>query len=341
MDIASLFLTVKTRPLGAQERALNEFDENLITSFLALLCMDETDLKIVLLLFNNSRLSYREISDYLGLSVNAAYKRVQNLVDLKIIEKFTAKIKPYAINALYVFILGQSSTDNIEQAILNLGSHENTWQVILSSRNYLYVGAMLKDVHQLEEYSSFVSRTAMMQSPKIGMLSGVSYDAPIPYIVPRSRSMSYDELDVAIIRALREDSRKPVSEITEEIKSTSSTVRRRLTRLIEEGVIELSINFNPGASNDVFALLQVTLNPSADKNEIARKLNVDHSPNIFYSWQFSNLPNLVLCWVWTNTMKELNEIVESVKKERIESVTFDIMYKVMYFDTWKEKLLFG
>ncbi len=39
--------------------------------------MDEIDLKIILLLMNNSRLTYREISDYLGLSVNALYKRVQ------------------------------------------------------------------------------------------------------------------------------------------------------------------------------------------------------------------------------------------------------------------------
>ncbi len=39
--------------------------------------MDESDLKIILLLMNNSRLTYREISDYLGLSVNAIYKRVQ------------------------------------------------------------------------------------------------------------------------------------------------------------------------------------------------------------------------------------------------------------------------
>jgi len=302
--------------------------------------MDEIDIKIILLLFNNSRLSYREISDHLNLSVNAIYKRVQALIDLKIIQKFTAKIKPYAINAIYIFIFGQSDAQNIEKVISELGQHDNTWQIILSSRNYMHIGAMLKNVHQLEEYSSFISRTAKMMSPKIGMLSSVIYNAPVPYIIPKSISMSYDKLDLAIIRALHDDSRKSISEITEDVKSTSNTVRRRLTRLIEEGIIELSINFNPEASNDIFALVQVTKNPSVERNELAQKLIETYSPNIFYCWNFSNIPNLILCWVWAKTMKELNELVENIKKEQVDSLIFDIMYKALYFETWKEKLLF-
>ena len=63
-------------------------------------------------------------------------------------------------------------------------------------------------------------------------------------------------------------------------------------------------------------------------------------PNLFYCWTFSNLPNIILCWVWANNTKELTELVENIKKENIDSIIFDIMYKVYYFDTWKEKLLY-
>ncbi|MFX0143067.1 MAG: hypothetical protein ACFE9C_03235, partial [Candidatus Hodarchaeota archaeon] len=106
------------------------------------------------------------------------------------------------------------------------------------------------------------------------------------------------------------------------------------------GIIELSIDFNPEDSNDIFALFQITLSPSADKNEVAKFLNEKYDPNLFYCWTFSNLPNLIVCWVWANTMKELTELVENIKQEKIESIVFDIMFKVYYFDTWKEKLLF-
>ncbi|MFX1551637.1 MAG: Lrp/AsnC family transcriptional regulator, partial [Promethearchaeota archaeon] len=260
--------------------------------------MDEIDLKIILLLMNNSRLTYREISDHLGLSVNAVFKRVQNLIDLRIIRKFTARLKPYAINAIYVFIFGQSNVQNMDNAIIELGKHDNTWQIILSSRNYMYIGSMLENIHQLDDYTSFVSQTVEFQSPKIGLLSGVQYTAPIRYIVPKSRSMNYDKLDLEIIRSLHNDSRKPISEIADDVNSTANTIRRRLNRMIDEGIIELSIDFNPEDSNDIFALFQITLSPSADKNEVAKHLNEKYDPNLFYCWTFSNLPNLIVCWVW-------------------------------------------
>lgn len=302
--------------------------------------MDEIDLKIILLLFNNSRLTYREISDYLGLSVNAIYKRIQSLTDLNIIEKFTARLKPYAINAIYCFIFGQSEAQDLDNIIPELGKHENTWQIILSSRNYLYIGAILESIHQLDDYSSYISHTAHIQSPEIGVLSGVQYNAPVPYIVLKSRSMNYDKLDLEIIRSLNKDSRKPISEIADDLYSTSNTIRRRLTRLIQEGIIELSINFNPEGSNDIFALFQITVNPSIDKNEFAKNLNDTFEPNLFYCWTFSNLPNLIVCWVWSNNMKELTDLVENIKKEKIDSIVVDIMYKVFYYETWKEKLLY-
>ncbi|MFX1451969.1 MAG: Lrp/AsnC family transcriptional regulator [Promethearchaeota archaeon] len=301
--------------------------------------MDEIDLKIILLLMNNSRLPYREISDQLGLSVNAVYKRVQSLIDLRIIEKFTARLKPYAINAIYVFIFGQSNAQDMDKAISELGKHDNTWQIIFSSRNYMYIGSMLENIHQLEDYSSFVSQITKIQSPKIGLLSGVFYSVPIPYIIPQSRSMNFDNLDLDIIRSLKNDSRKSISEIAEDANSTPNTIRRRLTRLIEEGIIDLSIDFNPQASEDIFALFQINISPTVEKNELAKHLNEKYSPNIFYCWTFSNLPNIIVCWVWSNNMKELNELIENIKQEKIDSIISDIMYRVLYFDTWKEKIL--
>jgi DNA-binding Lrp family transcriptional regulator len=302
--------------------------------------MDKIDLKIILLLFNNSRLTYREISDYLGLSVNAIYKRVQSLIDSNIIEQFTATLKPYAIKAIYTFIFGQCNAPDINEAVSELGKHDNTWQVILSSRNYTYIGAMLESIHDLEDYASFVSKVLKLQSPNIGFLSGVQYKTSIPYIIPKAGSNNYDKFDLEIIRCLHKDSRKAISEIAEEVNSTPNTIHRRLNRLIEEGIIDLSINFNPEDSNDLFALFQINIKPSMDKMDFSKYLNDKYEPNLFYCWTFSNQPNLVLCWVWANTMKEMTDLVEEIKQEQIESIIFDIMYKVYYFETWKEKLLY-
>jgi DNA-binding Lrp family transcriptional regulator len=302
--------------------------------------MDEIDMKIVMLLIVNSRLSYREISDHLELSINAVYKRIQTLIDLEIIQKFTARINPYAVNSIYTLVFGESKAKNMSLITKKLGIHENTYNIMLSSRNQIYIGALLRNIHELDDYSSFVSRTAEIQSPTIGLLHGVFYPSPIRYNVPRSRIMNLDKLDIEIIRSLHRDSRKPISEVADDVNSTSNTVRRRLSRMVKEGAIELSINFNPVSSADIFSLLQINLRPSIKKDEYSQQLVDKFKPHIFFVWTFSNIPNFIFCYVWTNTMKELNELIENVRKEKIESIISDIVNQGLFFDTWKEKTLY-
>ncbi|MFX0058356.1 MAG: AsnC family transcriptional regulator [Candidatus Hodarchaeota archaeon] len=301
--------------------------------------MDEIDIEIIKLLIINSRLSYREISDYLGLSVNAIYRRIQNLIDLDIIQKFTAKINPYAVNAIYTFIFGETKAKNLNEMTSKLGVHKNTYNIMLSSRNYIYVGALLQNIHELDEYSSFVSQTAEIQSPTIGLLHRVFYSSPTSYTNPISRSMNLDKLDLEIIYSLKNDSRKPISEIAEDVNSTSQTIRRRLSRMIKEGLIRLTIDFNPFSSDYIFALLQISINPLTNKDEIANTLISEYKPNIFFCWTFSNIPNFLLCYTWSKTINSLNDLIKKIKKDEIESVVADVLFKELYYKTWRDKIL--
>jgi DNA-binding Lrp family transcriptional regulator len=211
---------------------------------------------------------------------------------------------------------------------------------MFSSRNYLYVGAFLKDIRQLDNYSTFISQKATMKSPIIGFLSGVHSSSQIPYIIPQEIPVKISNLDKAIIRSLNKDSRKPISEVAEEVRSTPNTVSRRLERMFEEGILELSINFYPEASSDVFVVFQITIDPSANRDELAKEIMKKFSPHIFFIWTFSNLPNFMHCWVWCNNMKQLNDIIKDLRKEKIEKITSDIVHKAAFFDTWKEELLY-
>ncbi|MHA1195277.1 MAG: hypothetical protein ACTSRH_04200 [Promethearchaeota archaeon] len=38
-------------------------------------------------------------------------------------------------------------------------------------------------------------------------------------------------------------------------------------------------------------------------------------------------------------MRELNNLIDNLRKENIESLTHDIIHKGFYFGTWKDKLL--
>ena len=302
--------------------------------------MDELDLKIVMLLDINSRLSYREIANHVDLSLNAVYKRVQNLIDLGVIRRFVAKINPYAIGAVYVYIFGRSNTHNMDKVILELQHNKNISQLVLTSRNFIYIGAFLRNIHELGDYSSFISNTAEIQSPIVGLRDGSYHSMPIDHIYPKSKMLNLDKLDLSIIRTLHNDSRKAISEIADDLGSTPSTIRRRLSRLIDEGVVELTVDLHLEASGDVYSILVINLKPSTDRTQYAKLISNKYKPFILTCYTFSNLPNTLLFWVWTKTIKQLNELLETIKNEEIESIITDIIQKSIFLDTWKDELLY-
>jgi hypothetical protein len=85
--------------------------------------------------------------------------------------------------------------------------------------------------------------------------------------------------------------------------------------------------------------MQLKLKPNANKSLVANMLK-SYFPNVLFSYQFINVPNELLCFVWTNTMKELKEIQQRLEKEEtIASVVSNILYTGYIFDTWRDELV--
>lgn len=76
-------------------KTLIQFEAN----YIVLLLMDKTDIVLSMLLLANSRISYRELAEKLDLSANAIHKRIQSLIDLGIIRRFTTKVSLVALQA--------------------------------------------------------------------------------------------------------------------------------------------------------------------------------------------------------------------------------------------------
>lgn len=294
--------------------------------------MDKTDIILTQLLLRNSRLPYREFADKLGLSVNAVHKRIQALTESGIIRTFTAKVSLSALKALHVLVFGSSEAHSVDETCEKLGKNDSTYWVAVAGGNYLYVGAYLQNISELEPYVAYVKKEAQMSDPTVGIV----HEEPL--LPPREKTLH--PLDYQIIYTLHKNSRKPISEIAEEISVSAKTVRRRLSRMIHEGLIELSIEWYPDVSNDIMTIFHLHPKASADKIKISTLLTKKYSPNAFFSWSFSNLPNLLLCVVWTSSMKELRDIRRGFQGEEVfESVVPNVLYTGHIFDTWRDKLV--
>jgi DNA-binding Lrp family transcriptional regulator len=295
--------------------------------------MDKTDVLLSMLLLVNSRTPYRELADKLNLSANAVHKRIQSLVNQGIIRKFTTKISLQASGAVTVLLYGTSEAESLDKLHEKLSKHGSIWWLTLGGGNFVILGAYLKRMLELESLTDYVKKEVLVPNPTVGIFSASQSEADT------NLEKILRSIDSQIIYALRNDSRKPIADIAEEVRITAKSVRRRLNTMINKGLIEFSIQWYPDTSNDIFSTVHLRLRPDAKRDEVAHILK-GYFPNLLFYYPFINIPNELLCFLWTNTMKQLKEIQQRLVDEKIVASTVpNILYTGYIFDTWRDNLV--
>jgi DNA-binding Lrp family transcriptional regulator len=295
--------------------------------------MDETDLILSKMLLFNSRTPYRALAEALGLSVNAVHKRIQSMVEEGVIRGFTAKVSLAALGAFHALIHGRSEAESVHTIEESLGGHKSVYWVTLAGGNYVYVGAHLRDIQELPGVVEFVEEAGRMSDPIVGIIHEEF----------SGRGRPFDELlqpiDWGIIRSLSSDSRKAVSTVAEEVDASSRTVRRRLARLVEEGLVDFSIEWYPSATNDINTAVHIEAG-SASAEEVINRFMSEYQPNALFAWRFSNLPRRVIAYLWSPSMNRLRELTEKMSRDSVfRSATPVILYAGSLHETWRDRLV--
>ncbi|ACV47669.1 MULTISPECIES: Lrp/AsnC family transcriptional regulator [Halomicrobium] len=99
-----------------------------------------------------------------------------------------------------------------------------------------------------------------------------------------------DDLDREIMGILRRDSRTPYTEIADEVGTSEGTVRNRVERLIDEGVIErFTIATQTG---NVKAMIEVSVDVNVDTHAVTDLMA--EWPEVDFVWQVSGEEDIVL-----------------------------------------------
>jgi len=127
--------------------------------------LDDIDLKIIRLLSSNSRISIREIARELGLAVSTIHMRLQRLLSIGAIKKFTIipdyDMLGYGITAL---ILLQVEGDKIEEAEDLLASRPNVIAVYDITGDYdVAVVARFRDVKELDNFVKSINKVSFIK----------------------------------------------------------------------------------------------------------------------------------------------------------------------------------
>jgi DNA-binding Lrp family transcriptional regulator len=291
----------------------------------------------------NPRISFRELSKRLGITKQAAYRRLQALKESGVIERMTADISIPYLDAVTVEVSGISKAPSVLKTFDKLGECEFTRRVIAGCGNYIYVNGILREISELNGFADFVKRVAKLRDVAVGIFS------PDPGLMPHyvvdgitSRKPSYrklSNLDLRIILVLKEDVRMPVREIAKELGVSVKTVKRHLEDMMSEGSLDLHVRTDSPLAGDLMFVVNVTLRDGADSAAVGRRLLSKYSFKDAFLVSYSNIPNL-LGWVfWTGEISEMRKILTAVDEdEDIVALMPNFGYLMRIYSTWQDKL---
>ena len=291
--------------------------------------MDEIDLFLLKKLSENSRLTYRELAEMIDMSLSGIYKRINTLVDNEVIQAFTARPSTIALNYLWIFAFGTSKAKSMDAISKELGQHESINFIGIAVSKFLFISANLRNISELQEFGVYISGAAQISEPTIGIVK-------VPYMTTPEPLTS---IDYKILKFLNRDSRKSITDIADDVGISAKTVRKRLDRMIENNLVEFSIEWSIKAENNLSTSFHIYLNEGTNIDSTIQYLYEKYNQNISYCISYSNIPNFITVFFWTKSAQDSQKIQEELQTEGFKDIIPQIFLSTKYYDCWIDQLL--
>lgn len=121
-------------------------------------------------------------------------------------------------------------------------------------------------------------------------------------------SMEMDSLDRDILDILRRDARTPYTEIASAVETSEGTVRNRVERLIDDGIIErFTISTRTG---NVKAMVEIGVAVDVDTTEVSSRMAEWNE--VDFVWQVSGEEDIVLVVDAADT-RRVNDLITKAR----------------------------
>mgnify|MGYP002761401098 FL=1 len=124
-----------------------------------------------------------------------------------------------------------------------------------------------------------------------------------------------DDLDRRILDVLRRDARTPYTEIAEQVGTSEGTVRNRVERLLDDGIIErFTVSTRTG---NIKAMIEVSVKVNVHTTEISE--TVAEWDQVDFVWQVSGEEDVVLVVDATDTGAVNRLITRAREMDEVEN----------------------
>ena len=145
-----------------------------------------------------------------------------------------------------------------------------------------------------------------------------------------------DNIDRKIILELQKDARRQFKVIAKKLNVSEGTIKNRVTRLINRGILKLEARVNPFAlPNQISAVVGVNLK---ERNHEEKIKEIEKIPGITSVWNAAGRFDLFF-EIMVDSLNSLNDILFRKDLKKIGGISYTETYIILYSNTKYFKLL--
>jgi DNA-binding Lrp family transcriptional regulator len=301
--------------------------------------MDDVDLHLCQLLIANARRPQRELADELGIGVAGVHRRIQSLVDQKVVKGFTANISCAYLHAVQAQVDGICECQSVEGVLDGLRTIGSISSVLTSAANLTALTLILRRIEDLGPTVEQIRDILQMPKPKVTISTKI-YVGANAFGKDLSSDRELSRIDYRIINSLHFNCRKPIIDVADEIGITPKTARNRLEQMENEGLIDYNLDWEPARTAGACFIIRIDLKPQVDRSEFINQLNKRFGARFLLAFAHSNELDYVCGYCWAPTVAQHNDLVGALKAdEKVRDVRSGIVHNEWSFETWRDRLL--
>lgn len=291
--------------------------------------MDSKDLEIIKLLNSNGRMPFTAVAKRVKLSLNGVKKRISKLEKEGVIKGYSCELSFGVLGEEtgLARINVSSTTERIQEVIDTIGNHELIFTVGVGIGNKIIAVFAYKSTSEVVELENWLKSLSYVNTVEIFLLlSRPIKDKPV--IAPA---------DYKIISELRNNGRMPLQTLSERTQISTRTLKKRLDKLSNAGLIYFSILLSPGSSEELIIFtIFCTLRLEANKIEFFQNVMRIFTENFWVGWIVVEKPIVILSFFAPN-IKMIRNVEEELKQRFPDILSTDTITggEGFHFHDWR------
>ncbi|MFW9909632.1 MAG: winged helix-turn-helix transcriptional regulator [Candidatus Thorarchaeota archaeon] len=299
--------------------------------------MDAVDKGILFALRTNCRATYQHLGTKLGLTRAAIKKRVDRLIEIGAIQKYSVELSKEMANydCWWIEILTDGS-EGSDSFVKMIGAHPMAFVLNrLSGSRYLVIGHVpgSEGVYDLGRHLRSIDGVISVEmNPLLEVRNrsqGISGQRSV------ERNPGFNRNEFRILRCLTEDARMPTTEISRRTGISPKVVRRNLNNLQDSGSILFTIYMRTSAFGATSFYLKMCLDDCKnDPMEVTERMELGFSHEYWNSWIVANCSTLIHQFC-AKSIQRIEEIADDVRASNVaDSIEVLIKYPNRVFQSY-------